>query len=633
MDGLRTEADREIMNGFFDALKDQKENAEFSDVIVQAGSRPFQCHRVLLSTVSGYFRGLFSSGMRETLEGKVILEDISEDVFSQVLSSIYSGRSILSKENIFEIWSAVDFLDIGFLLKQCKAFFSRTLSVQNCFRYCVSIRLLDEEHNRKALSVIISNFEHVRFSDELYELTFEEMKYIVSSIALAVSCEDDVIETVLRWAESTSTLNMQAEESANSKKKVKKHAVKCQVVGGRRFAYSSRKQKSSSAKTQSTKEKISDVEKESQEGDESSYRSELLAELLESCRYLLVSNACLVNILSCHPLIENNARCVALVDQIGLHLARTELHQECCPPAAIHRESQALVNVFVESTAAGEMAVIYPHNAENYFTITETIMGLPRGFKPATNMSYHDGCLYIFQSSPKPGSLSFFSPSSNGWKSIETNKQPQFAVLIANAIYTIETTDQDETNVFKLNLRDAINQYPDCVAWKPVCRLAVEGLSVKAITGIENRLLVFWAGPSMENFTVECYDLFRRTSTVMENQLGSAANIVLFRKDEEAFALQANGALWRVRICPSNSTPVFTQELHLWDGSVLLSGALLYDKTLYIFGNYEDLEFPCLDKVSLDGVFNGIVFPERSKDIRGSSFVNAVLPRHVFPAL
>ncbi|GFO22501.1 kelch-like 6 [Plakobranchus ocellatus] len=53
------------------ALAEERQNPQFSDVTVSAGGVDFKCHKLVLAATSGFFRSLFSSGMKEAIENRV----------------------------------------------------------------------------------------------------------------------------------------------------------------------------------------------------------------------------------------------------------------------------------------------------------------------------------------------------------------------------------------------------------------------------------------------------------------------------------------------------------------------------------------------------------------------------------
>ncbi|GFO32367.1 kelch repeat and BTB domain-containing protein 12 [Plakobranchus ocellatus] len=597
MDNPPNEADMRMTKRIFQALKNKKDSEEFHDVVVVAGKSEFKCNRVILASVSEFFSGLFRSGMKECLESRVTLKSISGDVFSQILDCIYSGRSILTTENIFDIWAAADILDASFLLEECQIFFKDNLSVENCIEYCVHLRLLNEEFKIKALKCLAKNFKRFRYKEHLFKLTFDEMKYLVSSNALVTFCEDDVIRTILRWAECTPTLGGLS-DTLPLEKGVSAVSLEVNVTS----------LKAQSANDGNATEETISQALEEQAEEVPVPRSEQLADLLECSRYLLTSYGFLVDTLSCHPLVKGNARCLALVDKISRYLVNTGLQQEWCPPEAIHRGGENVSNVFLLYDRRGKASVVYPPEAHCYQR-EDASMNLDRSsFEAVSGIFYYVGSLLVLDSN---NNLSLHTPDADSWytKTIVKGWERQKTVLIGESLYLFkENTEDKPTYIYKLKLSDIINPYTHPYEWQPVCQLMVKGLSLKAATSIGNKVIMFWAGAREAGFTVECCDLFQLKYSELKNQMGSMSDLVTFRRDNEVFALQTNGALWRISLCPSSDKLVFTQECQLWaDTVVKLYGAFLYGTYLNILGESRaDMSY--VTNIALHGVFKNIRF-------------------------
>ncbi|GFN94012.1 kelch-like protein 21 [Plakobranchus ocellatus] len=595
MDKPLSDADTRVREGIFQGFNNQKDNEKFHDVVVVAGSSEFKCHRIILASVSGFFRGLLTSDMKECLESRVELKSISKDVFSQILDCIYNGRSILNTENIFDIWAAADMLDASFLLEDCQIFFKDNLSVENCIEYCVHLRLLNEESKREALTFLSKNIEQLYYSERLFKLTFEEMKYLISSEKLAFSCEDDIIETILKWAESTPTLG------ALSDTLPLQDDVPLVALDGKVASFKSQF-------LDDRKELKETVHPDSEEPAKvvSVSRSERLAELLECSRYLLNSYSFLVQTLSCHPLVKGNARCLAVVDKITRYVANTGLQQEWCPPEAIHRDGENVKNVFLIYDSSGKVKFLYPPSSKCYEP-TDSFMNLDTSFGMESQIFYNGGSLITLDSD---NSFFIHMATADEWnvKFIGDCWEQNKTVLINQSLYLFKKETEDNTTIiYRLRLHDIINPHIHPCPLLQVGQLSVEGLSLKATTSIGTKVIAFWAGESSENFTVECYDLFQRKSTVMRDMMDSLADLVTFRRDNEVFALQTNGALWRIYLCSSSDQLVITREYQLWKSNVLLHGAFLYGTHLFIFGDCVS-DMSCLSNISVHSVFENIMF-------------------------
>jgi len=64
-------------------------NNEFSDFVCVVEGKPIHASRATLASGSEYFYYLFKSKMKESQEGKIIIEDVNESIFKKVLEFLY----------------------------------------------------------------------------------------------------------------------------------------------------------------------------------------------------------------------------------------------------------------------------------------------------------------------------------------------------------------------------------------------------------------------------------------------------------------------------------------------------------------------------------------------------------------
>ena len=63
-----------------------------SDIALYVGPREFNAHKLILRARSPYFKGLFSSSMRDSDSDGLTITDIEPDVFEQLLRWMYTGE-------------------------------------------------------------------------------------------------------------------------------------------------------------------------------------------------------------------------------------------------------------------------------------------------------------------------------------------------------------------------------------------------------------------------------------------------------------------------------------------------------------------------------------------------------------
>ncbi|GFO04351.1 kelch-like protein 38 [Plakobranchus ocellatus] len=125
------------------SLAAYKNDQAFSDVTVVAGTTGFLCHRMVLAAKSEFFRSALIKGDKnedKLSEGKVELEKIDGDTFSNILNYIYCGEITFTEDNLRNIWDAARRLKIYFVTEKSKEFFRKTLSLDNCLDYFCQVK-------------------------------------------------------------------------------------------------------------------------------------------------------------------------------------------------------------------------------------------------------------------------------------------------------------------------------------------------------------------------------------------------------------------------------------------------------------------------------------------------------------
>ena len=87
------------------------------------------------------------------------IEDFGLDCFQLMISYIYTGRIVISDENVFELFRASKLMDFPSLFETCNRFMFLILSEINCIR----IRRLAREFDCKALVEIAEEFIRQNF--------------------------------------------------------------------------------------------------------------------------------------------------------------------------------------------------------------------------------------------------------------------------------------------------------------------------------------------------------------------------------------------------------------------------------------------------------------------------------------
>ena len=152
-------------------------NTDFTDIKVKCGKKTFDCHRVILSARSRYFKTMLLWEGSETNKKMIEIKDFDSAVISHMLQYIYTGKlddTVVDEEMVSDILKAANKYELDALKALCEDKLSDVLEKQNCLR----IFILSDFHQasvlkKEALEVITSNREDV-FQTEEWERCVRE---------------------------------------------------------------------------------------------------------------------------------------------------------------------------------------------------------------------------------------------------------------------------------------------------------------------------------------------------------------------------------------------------------------------------------------------------------------------------
>ncbi|XP_053575378.1 kelch-like protein 5 [Bombina bombina] len=194
--------EKSILNGLQELYLSQT----LCDAILVVEDKRFFCHKVILSSVSPYFRSMYTSCLKESEHGEVVLLDISACVMQTVLTFIYTGAISLTLDNAKEMFTTSSRLHIVPLQDLCARFFIKKLNTENC----ICIYQMAYRHNhvnliKAALEYICWHFIALSGKEDFLYLDLEELANVLSSDKLMVPSELYVYCLACRWWEFHNT--------------------------------------------------------------------------------------------------------------------------------------------------------------------------------------------------------------------------------------------------------------------------------------------------------------------------------------------------------------------------------------------------------------------------------------------
>jgi hypothetical protein len=154
---------------------------EYSDVTFVVEDQPVYAHRAILAQRCDHFAAMFRSGMRESVERMVPIQDISRQVFLLLLEYIYTDTVKVEVENAIELYIASDIYQLERLRDMCCTVVRRNLNAENAGPLVESA---DDNHcpilREVCMSYIVENFDIVSKTDGIKQVSHGLLLEILS---------------------------------------------------------------------------------------------------------------------------------------------------------------------------------------------------------------------------------------------------------------------------------------------------------------------------------------------------------------------------------------------------------------------------------------------------------------------
>jgi kelch-like protein 8 len=196
----------DICRDAFDKMEECFSSGELCDVTLIVGERKIHAHRIVLASVSPYFKAMFTSKMSESVQDVITIGDVEDDIFFLLIQFIYSHRVIINVDNVQSLLQCANILQLDCVVSACCDFIYSHLSISNC----LSVRDFVESHGcvklvRKVDAFVKLHYLEVTKSQEFLDISVDHLKQLLSGSNLNVAREEDVYESVMKWIHHSST--------------------------------------------------------------------------------------------------------------------------------------------------------------------------------------------------------------------------------------------------------------------------------------------------------------------------------------------------------------------------------------------------------------------------------------------
>ncbi|XP_056306341.1 kelch-like protein 40b [Danio aesculapii] len=183
-----------------DGLYDLLESDMMVDCVLKIKDKEFPCHRLVLAACSSYFRAFFKSGVEESKQREIVLEDVEPGVMGIILKYLYTSNINVTEQNVQDIFALSNMLQIPSIFTVCVSFLQKRLSLSNCLAiFRLGLMLDCPRLAISARNFACERFQFITRDEEFLQLTPSELAAVMASDSLNVETEQDVFEALIKW--------------------------------------------------------------------------------------------------------------------------------------------------------------------------------------------------------------------------------------------------------------------------------------------------------------------------------------------------------------------------------------------------------------------------------------------------
>ncbi|XP_078073094.1 kelch repeat and BTB domain-containing protein 2 isoform X1 [Mustelus asterias] len=173
-----------------------------TDIVLIAESTEFPCHKMVLATCSSYFRAMFMSGLSESKQTHVHLQNVDAPTLQIIIRYAYTGNLAINDSTVEQLYETSSFLQVENVSQRCREYLIKKINAENCVRLLSFADLYScEELKISAKRMVEHKFTAVYHQDAFLQLSHDLLIDILSSDNLNVEKEETVREAAMVWLE------------------------------------------------------------------------------------------------------------------------------------------------------------------------------------------------------------------------------------------------------------------------------------------------------------------------------------------------------------------------------------------------------------------------------------------------
>lgn len=156
-------------------LSDLVDNERLSDVVFIVEGKRVHGHRLIMAVQSNYFRSVLTTGLKESGQSEITIQEVSHAAFLVVLAFVYTGQvGLVTEENAVDVLEAANYFSEQRLKCVCEDVLKNGMDLDNVsYLLRVSVRFEAAQLRRVCTETIIQNFDAVAQAKTFGELDRE----------------------------------------------------------------------------------------------------------------------------------------------------------------------------------------------------------------------------------------------------------------------------------------------------------------------------------------------------------------------------------------------------------------------------------------------------------------------------
>ena len=189
---------KEQLQQFVDNLWQHKQKNEFCDFTLTTNNTSIECHKVVLSSASSYFKQLFSYFHYQNIN-IIDVSPLPMHILKTVVAFMYNSDYVIDDENVIELLKFSSTWDLDILARLCVAYMIDNVSINNaCKFYNIASDNVGQDQCLLLNEFIREHFRALHDSDQLHELSLRNFTTIIERDEIDVENEDVIFSSAVR---------------------------------------------------------------------------------------------------------------------------------------------------------------------------------------------------------------------------------------------------------------------------------------------------------------------------------------------------------------------------------------------------------------------------------------------------